>query len=154
VEGTNSNVQGTIAMARGQARLSNTNQWFFNTKPNTVLDGNYTVFGAVLDAESLQTITAINNFTIIDATTLNTPIASALGEFPVTRSTATVQNLLVSDVSLVTRVAQLFGVAPTPNVQAHTASAPANASPMVAPAMATPFLVTAPTKNSVLDDEA
>jgi cyclophilin family peptidyl-prolyl cis-trans isomerase len=150
VEGTNSNVQGTIAMARGQALNSNTNQWFFNTKPNTVLDGQYTVFGAVLDAESLATITAINNLTILDASAIN----GAFGELPVLRSTATTQDLLVSDLTMVTRVAQLFGVVATPNVQAHTASAAANASTMVAPAMATPFLVTAPTKNSVLDDEA
>jgi cyclophilin family peptidyl-prolyl cis-trans isomerase len=154
VEGSNSNLQGTIAMARGQARLSNTNQWFFNTKPNTVLDGNYTVFGAVLDAESLNTITAINNLRIIDATTLPVAIASALGELPVVRSTATVQDLLPSDFATVQRVAQLFDIAATPNVQAgvQRSLAITSASAVAAPT-ASPFLVT-PTKNSVLDDEA
>jgi len=142
-------------MARGMTTNSNTNQWFFNTKANTVLDGQYTVFGAVLDAESLNTITAINNLKIIDASGLNVAIASALGELPVTRSTATAQDLLPSDITTVTRVAQLFDITATPNVQASVqrSLAVTGAAAVAAPA-ASPFLVTAPTKNSVLDDEA
>lgn len=159
VEGSNSNLAGTIAMARGQATNSNTNQWFFNTKPNTVLDGQYTVFGAVLDAESMATITAINNFTIVDQSGGSS--TSPFGELPVidpaagsTRSVA-----VPGDLVMVTRVAQLFDAAATPNVQAASVQrslSSSSSAAVVQPATATvsPFLVTTPTKNSVLDDEA
>jgi hypothetical protein len=65
-----------------------------------------------------------------------------------------VQDLLPSDFATVQRVAQLFDIAATPNVQAgvQRSLAITSASAVAAPT-ASPFLVT-PTKNSVLDDEA
>src|SRR5207245_10506360 len=70
----NSNVRGTIAMARTDVLNSATNQWFFNVANNTGLDtanGGYAVFGIATDAESLHTIDAlaalptgmVNNYT-------------------------------------------------------------------------------------------
>jgi cyclophilin family peptidyl-prolyl cis-trans isomerase len=161
VEGTNSNLAGTIAMARGQALNSNTNQWFFNTKPNTVLDGQYTVFGAVLDAESMATITAINNFTIVDQSGGSS--TSPFGELPVVDPAAgtTRQVNVPGDLVMVTRVAALFDAAATPNVQAavqrslsSSGSSSSSAAAIQPAAAVSPFLVTTPTKNAALDDEA
>lgn len=49
---SNSNVRGTISMARTNDLNSATSQWFFNTVDNTNLDGNgtgYAVFGSVIN---------------------------------------------------------------------------------------------------------
>jgi cyclophilin family peptidyl-prolyl cis-trans isomerase len=153
LEGSNSNLQGTIAMARGTATNSNTNQWFFNTKANTVLDGQYTVFGAVLDTESLNTITAINNLTILDA---SSTLGGTFGELPVVRPNATAQNVAPSDVVMVTRVAQLFDIAATPNVQSAVKRSVVTTNPATAAPLATtasPFLVTPTKKNDLFAEE-
>ena len=154
VEGTNPNLQGTIAMAKGSAPDSNTNQWFFNTKANPALDGQYTVFGAVLDAESLNTITAINNLKILDA---SSTLGGTFGELPVVRSTATATDLKATDLTMVTRVAQLFDIAATPNVQAAARTGSAltvNSSPIAPAVTSSPFLVTPTKKNDLLDTDA
>jgi cyclophilin family peptidyl-prolyl cis-trans isomerase len=161
-----SNLRGTVAMARVDDMNpattadidSATNQWFFNlSNTNTFLDssnGGFTVFGQVLDDGSLKVMDAIAAFGTVNASSIN----SAFDTLPVKDAPAVIARGSLNpagDLILVTRVAQLFGVVATTIVQAHTASVAANASAaMVAPAMATPFLVTAPTKNSVLDDEA
>jgi len=152
----NSNVQGTIAMARTSDPNSNTNQWFFNTKPNTVLDttgGGYTVFGAILDAESLNTITAINNLPIRDATQGNTN--SPFGELPVVDPAAgnTRQIAVPGDLVMVTRVAQLYDMAATPGTAKPAAiSTPAAVVNTSAPvAAAIPFLAIKDQKDSLLD---
>lgn len=114
----NSNVKGTIAMARADNDTnSNTNQWFFNTQDNTALDtlnGGYTVFGAILDSESLDTITAINNLAIRDATAGDTH--SPFGELPVVDPAAgsTRQIAVPGDLAMINRLAQLYDVAAAP----------------------------------------
>lgn len=134
----NSNIQGTIAMARADNDPnSNINQWFFNTQSNTDLDtlnGGYTVFGAILDNESLNTITAINNFAIRDATAGDSN--SPFGELPVIDPAAgnTRQIAVPGDLVMITRVAQLYDMAATPGTSkpaAMLANAPA-ASPFLA----------------------
>lgn len=160
-----SNLRGTVAMARTDDMNpattadinSATNQWFFNlNNSNTFLNssnGGFTVFGQVLDDGSLQVMDAIAAIGTVNASSIN----SAFDTLPVKDAPAVIARGSLNpagDLILVTRVAQLFDIAATPNVQAHTALAVANTSTaVVAPARATPFLVTAPTKNSVLDDE-
>jgi cyclophilin family peptidyl-prolyl cis-trans isomerase len=113
LEGANSNVAGTIAMAGGVTANSNTTQWFFNTKSNTALDGKYTVFGAVLDDESMTTITAINNLAI----TNQSSGGSSFAELPVVDPAAGATRAVAVPGDLVTvqRVAELFDIAKTPN---------------------------------------
>jgi len=130
----NSNVQGTIAMGRADNDTnSNTNQWFFNTQDNTVLDtlnGGYTVFGAILDSESLNTITAINNLAIRDARAGDTN--SPFGELPVIDPAAgnTRQIAVPSDLAMINRVAQLYDVAAAPGA-AKPAAVVSSAAPVV-----------------------
>jgi peptidyl-prolyl cis-trans isomerase A (cyclophilin A) len=65
-----SNVRGTIAMARTSVPASATSEYFFNTTPNTVLDGTtagadgYAVFGYVLNNNGLGVMQAINDLPV------------------------------------------------------------------------------------------
>ncbi|MDB5320563.1 MAG: hypothetical protein JWN40_2194 [Phycisphaerales bacterium] len=158
-EGTNLNTKGTIAMANAGANTATT-EYFFNTKANPGLDavpGTYAVFGAILDTESQTTLDALAaletsgnvQYTLADGGHYNVPV----------RSIAAINARMAfspkDDLIVVQRVAQLFDVAATPNVQAslqRAVTTVTNAT-VAAPAAATPFLITAPTKNSVLDDE-
>jgi cyclophilin family peptidyl-prolyl cis-trans isomerase len=144
----NSNIQGTLAMGRADNDTSsNINQWFFNTQSNTDLDtlnGGYTVFGAILDKESLNTITAINDFAVRDATAGD--INSPFGELPVIDPAAgnTRQIAVPADLVMINRVAQLYDISATPGASkpaATVASAPA----------AIPFLALKDEKNPLLD---
>lgn len=70
-----SNVRGTIAFARlGGDPDSATSQWFFNLADNSAnLDtqnGGFTVFGQVLGEEDLETIDAIADLAVVNATPL------------------------------------------------------------------------------------
>src|SRR5260221_11718830 len=60
----------------GQPKDQNTSQWFFNVNANTGLDqppGSYSVFGAVLDAESQATLDAL----------LSLPTSGHTGVYPI-----------------------------------------------------------------------
>jgi cyclophilin family peptidyl-prolyl cis-trans isomerase len=78
----NSNVRGTIAMAKTSDPNSATNQWFFNVGDNSqALDnpsnsGGFTVFGNVADASSLGVIDIIMGLDRVNA-------GSPFGELPV-----------------------------------------------------------------------
>jgi len=152
-------------MARTSDPNSATNQWFFNTKSNTVLDtvgGGYTVFGAVLDAESLATITRINNYKIINAAASgplsSDPNAGNFQEFPVTDSTITANNVTANFFANITRVGQLFDAGATfPSGAQRSVSTPAAAQAtqaVVAPptAAATAFSTAGPKRNPLFDD--
>ncbi|HSI32113.1 MAG: peptidylprolyl isomerase [Phycisphaerae bacterium] len=155
----NSNVKGTLAMARGTPTDSNTNQWFFNVNDNTALDtfgGGYTVFGLVMDARSQAAIEAINALTIRDAN----PAADASYPFHELPSIdASGQIDVPTDLAMITRVAMLMEQA------APTGASPFAARPAAARATATPFATTAPiaaiaatpavsTKNGVLEENS
>jgi cyclophilin family peptidyl-prolyl cis-trans isomerase len=103
----NSNLTGTIAMARTSDVNSNTNQWFFNVNDNAALDtfgGGYTAFGKVMDKASQRTLNAINNLTIRkgDPTNSNSPF----NELPSLDPTGTID--VPADLVRVTRVAMLM----------------------------------------------
>ena len=72
-----SNLEGTVAMAKGRAINSATNQWYVNMKNNSVpLDssvGGYTVFGQVISG--MDVIKEINALPIY-------PMGGAFTEFP------------------------------------------------------------------------
>jgi cyclophilin family peptidyl-prolyl cis-trans isomerase len=145
----NSNVQGTLAMARADNDThSNTNQWFFNTKDNTVLDtlnGGYTVFGTVLDSASLKTIAAVNRLAVRDARAGD--MSNPFGELPVVDPAAgsTRQIAAPDDLVMISRVAQLYAVVATPGK-----AKPATVVAMVRVRRADGVLVLNDDENSVL----
>ncbi len=65
-----SNVRGTIAMARTGVPDSATSEYFFNTTPNTVLDGTqagvngYAVYGYILNDNGVAIMQAINDLPV------------------------------------------------------------------------------------------
>lgn len=152
-QGVNSNAKGTIAMANTGQPNSNTNQWFFNTTANTNLDGNYSVFGAVLDAESQRTVEAIN---------FNLPRVNAGAPFdnlPVTDPAAGTSRQVdpSRDLVMITRVAMLMDPAATPgapfvaHAPAATSASAETAAPAVAPAAAaSPFAVRQASEDELL----
>lgn len=121
----NSNVRGTLAMARTMDPNSATNQWYFNVANNTGLDtanGGYTVFGIATDAESLHTIDALA--TLQTGTVNNyTPDAPYTGQsfqdvpvLNVAEIQARGQISPKDDYAPATRVAILFNPSATPAV--------------------------------------
>lgn len=151
-QAVNSNLKGTICMANTGQANSNTNQWYFNVTDNTNLDGGYSVFGGVLDAESQATIEAINKLPIIDARGNNQN--SPFGELPVLRNTQSIQ--VPADLVMVTRVALLMDPIQTPGapfaMPAVQPTAPAAATTIVPPmaVFASETLIT----NPILKDQA
>jgi peptidyl-prolyl cis-trans isomerase A (cyclophilin A) len=58
-----SNVRGTIAMARTLDPNSATSQWYVNVQDNLFLDGDYAVFGVLLDGiEAVDAIAAVQTW--------------------------------------------------------------------------------------------
>jgi cyclophilin family peptidyl-prolyl cis-trans isomerase len=153
----NSNVRGTIAMARTMDPNSATNQWYFNVASNTGLDsanGGYAVFGIATDAESLHTIDALAS---LPTGTVNnyTPDAPYTGQqfqdVPVLNVAAIQARGQISpkdDYAPATRVAILFNPAATPGVGMKRAIATEAAAPLAPPA--SPFLVLKREKNPLL----
>jgi len=163
----NSNVRGTLAMARTDALDSATNQWFFNVKNNTGLDtagGGYTVFGIATDAESLRTMDAlaalstgsVNNFTpdspysgskFDDVPVLSIPAIQARGQISPK-----------DDYAPATRVAVLMNVSATPVAgakRALEAGAPVLSADVSVPAalsVLSPFFAPRPDQNPLLED--
>ena len=122
----NSNVKGTIAMARTSDVNSNTNQWFFNVNDNTALNttgGGYTAFGAVLDTPSQRTIEAINTLTIANA-------GGVFTELPILNASHSASPL-ISDLVLVSRVAFLMDATA---IQLAAPAAAQASAPLAAPA--------------------
>ena len=146
----NSNVAGTIAMARTNDPNSNTNQWFFNTKANTELNttgGGYTVFGAVADKASLATILRINGLKIVDVSNGGqNPFSELPVVDPAAGSTRAVK--VPNDLVMVSRVAQLMDVAKTPTTGVQRSLTTSTQPPTPA---STPFLVTKDEKNTLLE---
>ncbi|HYE19543.1 MAG TPA: peptidylprolyl isomerase [Tepidisphaeraceae bacterium] len=162
----NSNVKGTLAMARGPALNSNTNQWFFNVNDNVALDsvgGGYTVFGVVMDARSQAAIEAINNLTIRDANPNETDPEYPFHEIPSIDPSGQID--VPTDLAMITRVAMLMeqaapsGASPfaarpaaaraaTATATATTASPFATTTAPIAPIAATPVS----SKNGVLEE--
>lgn len=163
-EGTNLNTKGTLAMANAGTQNghgTNNSQWFFNVNTNTGLDqtpGSYTVFGAVLDAESQNTLNAL----------LSLETSGAQGVYPLgpsdqatdvpVRSIAAINargSLSPKDDLLtVDRVAMLMDVVAPPGAS-KPAAIVANPAAIVAQTtptpVATPFLTIKNEKNSLLD---
>jgi cyclophilin family peptidyl-prolyl cis-trans isomerase len=159
-EGTNLNTKGTLAMANAGADTA-TSEWFFNVKDNPGLDttpGTYAVFGAVLDAESQNTLDALaaletslnQQYPLSDGGHYNVPVRS-IAAINARQSFSPKDDLIV-----VQRIAQLFDIAATPNVQSAvkrsvvTTNTATTASPLSA--VASPFLVTPTKKNDLFSD--
>jgi cyclophilin family peptidyl-prolyl cis-trans isomerase len=160
-------------MANRGGTTTNSSQWFFNTSDNTAgpwAPGQYTTFGAVLDAESQDTLNAL----VALPTTLDQayPLAnqgSANTNVPV-RSIAAINARQAfspkDDLIIVNRVAALFDVAATPGASrsiatvAAVASTAPSAVPSPTPAAASASKASAfsalvvDRKHSVLDDTA
>ncbi|MCW3062683.1 MAG: alkaline phosphatase [Capsulimonas sp.] len=158
-----SNLRGTVAMARRDDNNpattadinSATNQWFFNlSNSNTFLNssnGGFTVFGQVLDDGSLQVMDAIAAIGTVNASSIN----SAFDTLPVKDAPAVIARGSLNpagDLILVTRIAQLFDIAATPNVQAHAASV-ANASAAAPVSSATVFAAKREVKTDTDENE-
>jgi peptidyl-prolyl cis-trans isomerase A (cyclophilin A) len=170
LELANSNVRGTIAMARTSDPNSNTNQWFFNVQDNTVLDttgGGYTAFGAVLDQESLNTMDALAAMptATVPAYTADAPYNGAsFDDVPIidaqrviARSPQANQGTYVFDPGVdypaVQRVAYLFDIAATPGTTSSVSRSVAATAAPATPALAPTFSALAiDEKNSVLCD--
>jgi cyclophilin family peptidyl-prolyl cis-trans isomerase len=162
-EGTNLNIKGTLAMANAGANTA-TSEFFFNVKDNPGLDttpGTYAVFGAVLDAESQNTLNALaaletslnQQYPLSDGGHYNVPLRS-IAAINARQSFSPKDDLIV-----VQRIAQLFDIAATPNVQAAARTGSAgtltfNSSPIAPAVTSSPFLVTPTNKNDLLDSDA
>jgi cyclophilin family peptidyl-prolyl cis-trans isomerase len=97
---TLSNTYGTIAMARSQAVDSATSQWFINLGDNSSLDndnGGFTVFGRVVGGTNV-----LNRFnkTTIENGVFRVNLGAPLNELPILSATATYEDLVYVDVSL------------------------------------------------------
>jgi cyclophilin family peptidyl-prolyl cis-trans isomerase len=163
-EGTNLNAKGTIAMANAGLNTA-TSEWYFNVKANPGLDstpGTYAVFGAVLDAESQNTLDALaaletslnQQYPLSDGGHYNVPVRS-IAAINARQAFSPKDDLIV-----VQRIAQLFDIAATPNVQSAVKRSlvttnTATSAPTAA-TTASPFLVTPTKKNDLLcqDEEA
>ncbi len=163
-----SNVRGTIAMARavdGNPATTNdqnsaNNQWYLNVKDNTSLntnDGGFTVFGELLNDGSLEVMDTINKFPTGNA-------GGDLSEIPVRDLSLPQQdpNGLNPnrDAIFINRIAMLYDVTATPNVQAGAVPAAARSlelavAPALSPAVAKAFAAAKPDKqDSLFDDDA
>jgi cyclophilin family peptidyl-prolyl cis-trans isomerase len=163
-EGTNPYAKGTISLANHGVN-TNGSQWYFNTADNTGAwnPGDYTTFGAILDAESQTTLDAL--VTLPTSGTGAYPLAGQSGNTDVpVRSIAAINARQAfspkDDLITVDRVAALFDVAATPVAGAARALVSPPTSTTVGGAVtrsvAPTFSVVAvdPKKNSVLDDAA
>lgn len=165
-EADNLNSKGTIAMANSGGIHSASSQWFFNVANNTVLDstttggvGTYTVFGAVLDAESQTTLNALDalptsgnngvyplgadpNDQSKNVPVLSIPAINARGHLSPK-----------DDLVVVSRVAMLMDVVATPgSAKRSLVSNPAAVVATTTPTpVATPFLTIKDQKDSLLD---
>ena len=176
-EGTNPNTLGTLAMANAGGNHTGSSQWFFNAKDNSgALDttpGTYTVFGAVLDADSQNTLNALlalpnsgnqgnyplggdpnNQSDPNDVQSTNVPIRSiqAINDRHTADPTHTFSPK--DDLITVDRVAMLMDVVAPPGAS-KPAAVVANPAAVVAQTtptpVATPFLTIKNEKNSLLD---
>lgn len=94
-----SNLRGTIAMARTSDPDSATSGWFFNVSNNTVLDGGYAVFGAVIDATGLSVIDEMAAVDVYDA---SPDLGTTFSQLPLTAPALQVGNLVM--INSITRV--------------------------------------------------
>lgn len=90
--GTATNVRGTIAMARSAATDSATSQYFFNVQDNSALDGNYAVFGNVIDAAGLAVLDAIGGVPVYD---VSEQLGPAFSELPLLAPSLDVSSLVM-----------------------------------------------------------
>jgi len=164
-EGTNLNTKGTIAMANAGVNTATT-EWYFNVNTNSGLDttpGTYTVFGAVLDAESQNTLDALaaletsgnTQYPLSDGGHYNVPVLS------IAAINARQAFSPKDDLVIVQRIAQMFDAAATPNVQAAQAAFTkvgagslriANPVPAPATTSLSPFLATKDQDKALFDD--
>ncbi|HEY7115157.1 MAG TPA: peptidylprolyl isomerase [Tepidisphaeraceae bacterium] len=164
-EGTNLNVKGTLAMANAGVTHNNS-QWFFNVNDNPGLDttpGTYTVFGAVLDTESQNTLNAL--LALPTSGTDAYPLAgdpSSNTDVPVRSIDAINARQAFSpkdDLITVDRIAMLMDIVPSAGITVSAQPAGVIRSlataPAAAVATATPFsAVQVDKKNSVLDEDS
>ena len=163
-EATNPYLKGTIAMANTGAPNSNGSQWFFNTDDDTAAwaPGQYTTFGAILDAESQTTLDALQALPTSGSSSY--PLAGQSGntDVPVRSIQAINARQAFSpkdDLITVDRVAALFDVVATPGTGASRslATAPANNTTAGVTRAVAPTFSTVPVdnkRNSVLVDDA
>ena len=137
-----SNVRGTIAMARTSDPNSGTSQFFFNTQSNTALDtvgGGYAVFGHVTDAASQAVLDKlVSAARVVDLSGGSS--SSPYGEVPALNYTSGRVDPL-KNLEIIFRASFLMTVLPT--VQAGVIS-PAVARPAAVRAGATAVFSTAP----------
>ncbi|MBL0927291.1 MAG: peptidylprolyl isomerase [Phycisphaerales bacterium] len=118
-----SNTRGTIAMAKlPNDPNSATNQWFFNLRDNSgnldQQNGGFTVFGEVLNNESIAVVDQISELQKLDASSVN----GSFGELPVLDLDAVngrggASGLQPTDLMRFTRIALLMDLAATPPSQ-------------------------------------
>lgn len=162
-EATNPYLKGTIAMANTGAPNSNGSQWFFNTDDDTAAwaPGQYTTFGAILDAESQATLDALQALPT-SGSQGSYPLAGQSGntDVPVRSIEAINARQAFSpkdDLITVDRVAALFDIVATPGTGATRSLATTQTTNMAAaPLAAAPTFSTVPVdtkRNSVLVDD-
>lgn len=94
-----SNVRGTIAMARTADPDSATSGWYFNVTDNPALDGNYAVFGSVVDATGFSVIDAIAAVPSYDTTV---QLGPSFAELPLTAPSLQAESLvMINNVTVV-----------------------------------------------------
>ena len=89
-----SNVRGTIAMARTADPNSATSGWFFNVANNTVLDGDYAVFGSVVDTAENPGMTVIDAMAAVPVYDASTFLGGEFLELPLTAPELVVGSLV------------------------------------------------------------
>jgi uncharacterized protein (TIGR03437 family) len=122
-----SNIRGTLAMAKTNARNSATDEWYFNTSSgsnNTALDhqnGGFTVFGQIADDASLAVMDKINGLPVCDESGLYFELGPNL---PVLNSPSTCSTAIpVADYVVVNAITQVQAVPTVAKNGVVTASA-------------------------------
>jgi|LakMenEpi03Aug12_release.lakeMendotaPanAssembly.Ray.scaffolds.fasta_scaffold07510_9 cyclophilin family peptidyl-prolyl cis-trans isomerase len=90
-----SNVRGTIAMARSADPNSATSGWYFNVTDNTALDGNYAVFGVVVDTLENPGLSVIDAIAVVPSYDVSVQLGSPFSELPLTAPALEVGSLVV-----------------------------------------------------------
>lgn len=90
-----SNVRGTIAMARTADPNSATSGWYFNVTDNPALDGNYAVFGSVVDTTENPGMSVIDAIAALPSYDASPQLGGSFSELPLTAPTLEIGSLVM-----------------------------------------------------------